>query len=279
MSDLAEAAAAAIIALRPGFAPRIALILGSGLGRIAERIEDGSAISYGELPGFPVPSVEGHAGQLVLGRLAGVPVACLQGRVHLYEGAAPSAIAGLVRPLKLIGCEALAVLSAAGSLRADVGPGRLMLVTDHINLQGGNPLAGPNDARFGPRFPDLSAVYDMDLRRRLLAAALDLKIDLAEGVYAAVLGPSFETPAEIRAFRLLGADAVGMSMVPEVTVARHCGLPVAGVCLITNLAAGMTGGALSHDQTLAVAEAGAGDLSRLLAACLAGWAEAAYDSP
>lgn len=275
MTDTAHAAAAAITALKPDLAPRIGLVLGSGLGRIAERIDDAATISYGELPGFPVPSVAGHAGRLVLGRLAGVPVACLQGRVHLYEGAAPAAITGLIRPLKLIGCEALLVFSAAGSLSADVGPGRLMLVADHINLQGANPLVGPNDARFGPRFPDMTVAYDADLRQRLRAAARDLAIDLAEGVYAAVLGPSFETPAEIRALRVLGADAVGMSMVPEVTVARHCGLKVAGICLITNLAAGMTDGALGHDQTLAVAEAGAGDLSRLVSACLAGSAEAA----
>ena len=265
MSRSAEAAAAAIAALKPGHDPRIGLMLGSGLGQIADQIDDGAAISYGELPGFPVPSVEGHAGRLVLGRLAGV---------HLYEGAAPAAIAGLIRPLKLIGCEALVVISAAGSLRADVGPGRLMLVADHINLQGVNPLSGPNDPRFGPRFPDMTVAYTQDLRRRLHPAARRLRIDLAEGVYAAVLGPSFETPAEIRALRGLGADAVGMSMVPEVTVARHCHLRVAGICLITNLAAGMTDAALSHDHTLAVAEAGAGDLSRLLLAFLESWAGA-----
>ncbi len=274
MSEQAEAAARAIAASRPEFRPRVGLILGSGLGRIAERIEDATAISYGGLPGFPVPTVEGHAGRLVLGRLAGVPVACLQGRVHLYEGAAPSAIAALVRPLKLIGCQVLVVNSAAGSLRADVGPGRLMAVTDHINLQGVNPLSGANDPQVGPRCPDMTAAYDAGIGRQLKAAAEALGLDLAAGVYAAVLGPNFETPAEIRALRVLGADAVGMSMAPEVIVARHCGLKVGGLCMITNLAAGMTDAPLSHDQTLAVAQAGADDLADLLEAYLAGLTDA-----
>ena len=181
MSDQAEAAARAIAASRPELRPRVGLILGSGLGRIAERIEDATAISYGGLPGFPVPTVEGHAGRLVLGRLAGVPVACLQGRVHLYEGAAPSAIGALVRPLKLIGCEALVVNSAAGSLRADLGPGRLMAVTDHINLQGVNPLSGANDPRVGPRFPDMTAAYDAGIGRQLKAAAAAVGGGIAAG--------------------------------------------------------------------------------------------------
>ncbi len=274
MSDDARTAADAIAERAPGFAPRVGIVLGSGLGGLADAVERPVAIDYGDLAGFPRPGVGGHIGRLVLGTLGGTHVACMQGRAHLYEGHAPAALATPIRALKLAGCEILLLTNAAGSLRADMGPGSLMMLTDHINMTGLNPLAGPNDDTVGPRFPDMSRAYDPELRRRLAAHADEHGIELHEGVYLACLGPSFETPAEIRAFRVLGADAVGMSMVPEVTVARHCGLTVAGVCLITNLAAGMTDTALSHDQTLAVAEAGATDLGRLLTAFLKGWADA-----
>ena len=232
-----------IRARRPEFRPRVGLILGSGLGGIAETLEDATAIAYADLPGFPRSSVEGHAGRLVLGRLAGMPVACLQGRVHLYEGVAAPAVAILPRTLKGLGCELLILTNAAGALRPELAPGSVVLIEDHINLLGQNPLVGANDPTIGPRFPDLSEVYDRALGARLRAVAGRLGIELPGGVYLATLGPAFETPAEIRAFRALGADLVGMSTVPEAISARHCGLKVLGLSIVTNLAAGISGGA------------------------------------
>jgi xanthosine phosphorylase len=245
-------------------APRLGIVLGSGLGAVAEALEDAETISYADLPDFPAPSVHGHAGTLALGTLAGVPVACLQGRRHVYEGGDPGAMRGPVRTLRAAGAEALLVTNAAGSLNADVGPGSLMAITDHINMLGVNPLTGPNDDAIGPRFPSLRDAYDPELRAVLHDVAAALGIPLAEGVYLATAGPSFETPAEIRAFRTLGADAVGMSTVPEVILARHAGLKVAAVSAITNLAEGMGGEALSHEQTLRYANQAAGDLTRLI---------------
>ncbi len=247
-------------------APRVGIILGSGLGAVAEALEDAVEIPYTELPDFPAPSVHGHAGTLALGTLSGLSVACLQGRRHVYEGGDPGAMRGPVRALKEAGAEALFVTNAAGSLRADVGPGSLMAISDHINMLGVNPLTGPNDDAVGPRFPSLRDAYDPELRGVLHAAAGRLGVALAEGVYLATAGPSFETPAEIRAFRTLGADAVGMSTVPEVILARHAGLRVAAVSAITNLAEGMGGEALSHEQTLRYANVAAGDLTRLIIA-------------
>jgi purine-nucleoside phosphorylase len=245
-------------------APRLGIILGSGLGAVAEALEDAVTIPYTELPDFPAPSVHGHAGTLALGTLSGVSVACLQGRKHVYEGGDPGAMRGPVRALKAAGAEALFVTNAAGSLDAAVGPGSLMAITDHINMLGVNPLTGANDDAIGPRFPSLRDAYDPELRGLLRAAADALGVALAEGVYLATAGPSFETPAEIRAFRTLGADAVGMSTVPEVILARHAGLRVAAVSAITNLAEGMGGEALSHEQTLRYANAAAGDLTQLI---------------
>jgi xanthosine phosphorylase len=245
-------------------APRLGIILGSGLGAVADALEDAETISYADLPEFPAPSVHGHAGTLALGTLSGVPVACLQGRRHVYEGGDPGAMRGPVRALKAAGAEALLVTNAAGSLNADVGPGTLMAISDHINLLGVNPLTGPNDDAVGPRFPSMRDAYDPELRKVLHDAADLLGIPLAEGVYLATAGPSFETPAEIRAFRTLGADAVGMSTVPEVILARHAGLEVVAVSAITNLAEGMGGEALSHEQTLRYANQAAGDLTRLI---------------
>jgi xanthosine phosphorylase len=247
-------------------APRLGIILGSGLGAVAEALEDAVTIPYTELPDFPAPSVHGHAGTLFLGTLSGLSVACLQGRRHVYEGGDPGAMRGPVRALKAAGAEALFITNAAGSLNADVGPGSLMAINDHINMLGVNPLTGPNDDAIGPRFPSLRDAYDPDLRTVLSTAATALAIPLAEGVYLATSGPSFETPAEIRAFRTLGADAVGMSTVPEVILARHAGLRVVAVSAITNLAEGMGGEALSHEQTLKYANAAAGDLTRLIIA-------------
>jgi xanthosine phosphorylase len=264
-------AAAAIRARAPGFAPRLGLVLGSGLGPLADGIASAIALSYTDIPGFPRPAVDGHAGSLVLGTLGGLPVACLQGRVHLYEGQGATPVKMLVRTVKLLGCEGLLLTNAAGSLRPDMGAGSLMAIADHINMQSMNPLAGPNDDEFGPRFPPMDGAYDADLRARLRAAAGRAGVALAEGIYAAILGPSFETPAEIRALGRLGADAVGMSTVPEVIVARHCGLRVAAISVITNLAAGM-GDSLSHEQTLREAAGAAARLKAVVAAFCEGLA-------
>jgi xanthosine phosphorylase len=264
-----QSAIDAIRARRPDFAPRIGLILGSGLGEIAEAIGDATAIGYADLPGFPRPSIEGHAGRLVLGHLAGMPVACLQGRVHLYEGVPAGAVNVLPRTLKALGCEILILTNAAGSLRPEIEPGAIAVIEDHINLLGRNPLAGANDASVGPRFPDLTEVYDRGLRERARAVAARLGIALRAGVYLATLGPSFETPAEIRAFAALGAELVGMSTVPEAISARHCGLRVLGFSIVTNLAAGLAAGVLSHEETLARAAAAAGRLRALLEGLMA----------
>jgi xanthosine phosphorylase len=245
-------------------APRIGIVLGSGLGAVADAVQDRLTVPYRDLPGFPVGAVAGHAGQLHLGTLAGVPVAVFQGRAHLYEGIDPAAIRVPMRTLKALGADAVLLTNAAGSLRPDVGPGRLMALSDHINFTGLNPLTGLNDDDVGPRFVSLGDAYDADLRARLHAAAGELDIPLAEGVYLAVSGPSFETPAEIRAFRTMGADAVGMSTVHEVIVARHAGLRVAAVSAVVNLAEGMSDEVLTHEGTLAAAKRCAADLTRLV---------------
>jgi xanthosine phosphorylase len=264
-SPASAGAAADVIAGRArGFAPRLGLMLGSGLGELADRLEDRVEIPYGELPGFHAGGLAGHAGALVLGRLAGQPVAIFSGRWHVYEGIDRSAITTPIRTLRELGAEMLVLTNAAGSLRPEAGPGSLVCLLDHINMLGFNPLTGPNDDAAGPRFPSLRDAYDPELRARLHAAADALGIELHDGVYLAVAGPSFETPAEIRAFRTLGADLVGMSTVPEVIAARHAGLRVAAVSAVTNLAEGMGGEELSHDQTLRVAREGAARLGPLI---------------
>jgi xanthosine phosphorylase len=246
-----------------GDTPKLGLILGSGLGGFADRIDQAASFDYADLPGFPRPSVEGHSGRLVLGKVEGLEVACLQGRVHLYEGKPASASLILIDTLRGLGCETLVVTNAAGSLRADVGPGSLVLIEDHINMLGQNPLTGANVAR---RFVDMNEAYSAALRKRVHEVALREGIGLSNGVYLATAGPSFETPAEIRAFKALGADLVGMSTVPEVIAARHAGLEVIGFSIVTNLAAGMSDGALSHDETLSEAGAAGAKLERLLRA-------------
>ena len=244
--------------------PRVGVVLGSGLGAVADAVEDPVVVGYEELPGFPRPTVSGHAGRAVLGAIGGVPVAVFQGRAHLYEGGDPEALRVPVRSLHAAGAEILILTNAAGSLRPTVGPGSLMAITDHINLTGFNLLMGPNDDAIGPRFPSLRDAYDPGLLNALRESAEERGIALAEGVYLAVTGPSFETPAEIRAYRTMGADAVGMSTVQETILARHCGLRVAAVSVITNLAEGMSDEPLSHGQTLRAAHDGAADLARLL---------------
>jgi xanthosine phosphorylase len=251
--------------------PKLAVVLGSGLGPLADRVEDAVAIPYGEIPGFHVSSVPGHAGRLVAGRLAGVEVACLQGRVHLYEGVEPSAIKQPIRTLKALGIERLVLTNAAGSFHASSDEGSLVLLSDHIAWAGLNPLVGPNDEEWGGRFFPLTDAYDPAMRAVLQSNARRLGIALPEGVYAWYLGPNFETPAEIRALRGLGADLVGMSTVPEVLVARHCGLRVVAISAITNLAAGMRQGQhLSHEHTQKIAALCGERLGRLIEASLEG---------
>jgi xanthosine phosphorylase len=257
-------AAEVIKARKPGFAPRAALILGSGLGVLAEQMTDAVSISYADLPGFPISTVHGHAGELVLGTLAGVPVVCMKGRGHFYEGYGAAVMTSAVRTFKLIGCEMLLVTNAAGSLRPEVDAGSVVVLNDHINLLPGSPMAGPNDERFGPRFFSMANAYDAELRALIKETAAAKGITLNEGVYLACPGPNFETAAEIRAFKALGADVVGMSVVPEVISARHCGLKVAGISAITNLAEGLTPFPLSHEQTLKYAAVAAKDLVTLI---------------
>ncbi|MEL6961814.1 MAG: purine-nucleoside phosphorylase [Pseudomonadota bacterium] len=263
MTKDAMTAAAVIRQSYCGDAPEVGIILGSGLGRFAESIDEAVAFDYVDLPGFPRPSVEGHSGRLVLGKIEGLPIACLQGRVHLYEGKTAAASMILIQTLCDLGCKTLVVTNAAGSLRSDVGPGSLVLIEDHINLLGQNPLTGPDTAR---RFVDMSEAYCPKLRARVHQVATREGVGLANGVYLATPGPSFETPAEIRAFKGLGADLVGMSTVPEVIAARHAGLSVMGFSIVTNLAAGMSSGVLSHQETLSEAAVAGKELERLLRA-------------
>ena len=248
----------------PGFNPRVGIVLGSGLGGLADEIDAVASIPVAEIPDFPQSTVEGHEGRLILGRLGGMPVICMQGRIHLYEGGDPQDLAVPVRAMKLLGVEILLVTNAAGSFHEEVGPGRLMLISDHINFTGKNPLAGENDERFGPRFFSMEEAYDPTLRAHIKAVAKELDIELSEGVYLHYLGPNFETPAEINAFRILGADAVGMSTTPEVLAARHAGMRVVAISNITNLVAGLSKTKLSHEQTLECAKLAAGDLEKLV---------------
>ncbi|MBZ2208748.1 xanthosine phosphorylase [Massilia soli] len=262
-----------IKAKKPGFAPRVAMILGSGLGVLAEQMTDAVSIGFDELPGFPISTVHGHAGELVLGTLAGVDVACMKGRGHFYEGYGMGVMTSAVRTMKLLGCEMLFVTNAAGSLRPEVDAGSLVAITDHINLLPGTPMIGANDERFGPRFFSMSNAYDADIRDLVKDTAAAKGITLHEGVFVAYPGPNFETAAEIRMMSRLGADTVGMSVVPEVISARHCGLKVTGVSVITNLAEGLSPFQLSHEQTLKYAAIGAKDLVALILAFLTRVAE------
>lgn len=230
----ASLAATEIARRVPGIAPRVGIVLGSGLGGIASRVADPVVIPYAALPGFPMPSVEGHPGRMTLGTMGGLQVAVMQGRHHLYEGEDAAGVRTFVRTFHQIGCEIVVLTGAAGSVRDGLLPGDLMIVTDHINLMGHNPLVGPNDPTFGPRFFSLNNAYEPVLRARLAAAAENGNIAIGSGVYAGVLGPTFETPAERRMMRNLGADVVGMSIVTEAIVARHCGLRVAACAVVAD---------------------------------------------
>lgn len=248
--------------------PKIVIILGSGLGGLATKIENPVVLAYRDLPGFPVLTVAGHAGQLIIGKLGGVPVIVLNGRKHFYETADAYPLKTMIRAVKAAGVETLFLSNAAGSLRAHIGVSELMLISDHINFLGLNPLTGPNDEAFGPRFFPVADAWDPELRAKIKAVAQREGVTLHEGVYVAFRGPSFETPAEIRMVQGWGADAVGMSSVPDCLIARHCGLKVAGVSCITNMGAGLSDEKLSHAHTLENAARGAAAFERLVIAAV-----------
>jgi purine-nucleoside phosphorylase len=234
--------------------PRIGLILGSGLGSFAEEFHGRVSIPYSEIPYFPASTATGHAGNLVIGEVAGTAVIAMQGRVHLYEGYSIQQVAFPIRVFARLGVQALVLTNAAGGILRELTQGRLVIIKDHINLQGANPLAGPNEERFGPRFPDMTAAYDRKFRAIAQAAAKRLGTAMLEGVYAALAGPSYETPAEIRYLRAIGADLVGMSTVPEVIAARHSHIRVLGISCVTNAAAGVVDQPLVHSEVLEVGE-------------------------
>jgi purine-nucleoside phosphorylase len=246
--------------------PDVAIVLGSGLGDFATMLGEPVRANYGDIPNWPASAVEGHAGQLVIGTLKGHRVAALCGRVHYYEGHDLRTVTFPVRALGLLGVRTLVLTNAAGGINLEFNPGTLMLIDDHINLMGSNPLVGPNDDRFGARFPDMSEVYSKRLRRLATDAARHLGQSLAHGVYAALHGPSYETPAEIRFLRTIGADAVGMSTVPEAIVARQMGVEILGLSCITNMAAGVLPQPLVHDEVMAVARQVRAQFSALLEA-------------
>ncbi len=260
--------AAQFIGQRTRLRPRIALVLGSGLGAFAESLKDPTVIPYKDIPHFPVSTAIGHAGRLVVGKCAGVPVAAMQGRAHFYEGYAIQQVVFPTRVLKLLGVKTLLLTNAAGGINRRMRQGGLMLIRDHLNLQGTNPLVGPNDERFGPRFPDMTEAYSKKLRAIALRMARKQKLRLYEGVYAALHGPSYETPAEIRALARLGADAVGMSTVPEVIAANHMGMQALGISCVTNMAAGLSKKKLSHDEVLETGERVGKQFSAFLAALI-----------
>lgn len=246
-----KAAAAAVFA-NTELRPKVGVVLGSGLGAFGDQLS--LKIPYADIPGMPTPRVVGHPGNLCLGQLGDAPVACLQGRVHVYEGHELSSVVFGVRLLAKLGCRAVLLTNAAGGIGPQLAPGRLMLIEDHINLMGKNPLVGPNDDALGTRFPDLSRAYDERLGQLAVRAARDANVPLTRGIYAAMLGPSYETPAEIRMLRALGANAVGMSTVPEVIALRHMGIRVGAISCVTNLAAGISPTPLDHAEVEAVAK-------------------------
>lgn len=249
-----------------GRAPEIAITLGSGLGDLADHLVDAVQIPYGEIPHFPVSTVAGHKGQFVVGKLEGREVLCMQGRFHYYEGYDLKQVTLPVRVMKLLGISTLIVTNAAGGINTGFRPGNLMLIEDHLNLTGENPLIGENLEVFGDRFFDMTVAYDAEYRALAERLAAELNIPLQKGVYAWLTGPNYETPAEIRYLRAIGADAVGMSTVPEVLVARHSGLRVCGISCITNLAAGMGDGLLSHEEVKETADRVKVDFIRLVTA-------------
>jgi len=252
--------------------PRVGIILGSGLGGFASQVNDAVTIPYADIPHFPQSTVPGHSGKLLIGTIGGVPVAVMQGRVHAYEGYPMDAVTFPARVLGLLGCRKLIVTNAAGGIRADIPQGSLVILSDHINLTGHNAALGPNEPRFacisgaGQRFFDMTTAYSPAFRKLAADEAARQGISISEGIYLAVLGPSFETPAEIRAFRTLGADLVGMSTVHEVIVARHMGIEVLGISLVTNMASGVTGEIIAHEDVMEIGRRVEKQFTRLLTA-------------
>ena len=258
--------AAAHIRARGGALPETAIVLGSGLGDFADRLQDAVSMPYGELPHWPASTVVGHSGKLVVGNVGGRHVAALAGRAHFYEGHELSTVVFGVRVMGRLGVKQVILTNAAGGINTGFAQGALMIIDDHINLLGTNPLVGPNDGRFGARFPDMSEVYSSRLRKAADQAAAAAGVPVNHGIYVATHGPSYETPAEIRFFRTIGADAVGMSTVPEAIAARHMGLEVLGISCITNMAAGVLPGVLNHDEVMETAKRVRGSFIALLEA-------------
>ncbi|MCS6118547.1 xanthosine phosphorylase [Shewanella baltica] len=258
-------ALATIRARKPNFSPRAAMILGSGLGAFADNLDNKVVIPYEDLDGFPVSTVVGHSGELVLGSLHGIDIVCMKGRGHFYEHQSMKVMTTPVRTFKRLGCELLLVTNAAGSLRPErIGVGSLVIFSDHINTMPGTPMTGANDDSYGPRFFSLANAYDKDLRAEALSVAKAAGIEVNQGVFVSYSGPCFETAAEIRMMQIIGGDVVGMSVVPEVISAAHCGLPVLAVCAITNMAEGLGDVQLSHEQTLTSAKLAEADFIRLI---------------
>ncbi len=262
--DKASEAARYVLAQAQGRVPRAAVVLGSGLGSVADAINDAVEIPYNEIPHFVTSTVQGHDGKLIIGSCDGVDVVLMKGRVHFYEGYSMEEVTLPVRVFSLMGIQTLVLTNAAGGTALHLKPGSLMAITDHINMMGENPLQGPNDERFGPRFPDLTAVYTRAYVEAAHEVAREIGVVLSEGVYMALRGPSYETPAEIRMMRKLGADAVGMSTVPEAIVARHCGMSVFAISCITNVAAGLTASEISHNEVMEVGERAGKQLAELI---------------
>jgi purine-nucleoside phosphorylase len=263
----ADSAAQFLLSQTP-LRPRIGLILGSGLGAFADALADATRVPYSQIPSFPRSTAIGHAGQMVLGKAGKVAVAAMQGRVHLYEGYSAHEVTFPIRVFGRMGVRAVILTNAAGGINLKFGQGALVLIKDHINLQGTNPLAGPNDDRFGPRFPDMTQAYSKSYRKAAQEEAAKLGMPLEVGVYAALLGPSYETPAEIRYLRTIGADLVGMSTVAEVIAARHMGIQVLAISCVTNMAAGILDQPLSHQEVMETGEKVRGQFEALLQAVL-----------
>lgn len=246
--------AARIVRARTNLEPRIAIILGSGLGGFADDFEEATGVPYEEIPGFVRSTAQGHAGRLVIGKVDDVPVVAMQGRVHYYEGYSLEQVTFPIRTFKLLGVKTLILTNASGGINVQLSQGALMVISDHLNMMGDNPLRGPNDERFGPRFPDMSAVYAPELQEIVIEEAKAIGVEVRRGIYGALSGPSYETPSEIHLLRNLGADAVGMSTVPEAIVARHMGLEVLGISCITNMAAGISDEPISHEEVMATGD-------------------------
>lgn len=251
--------------------PKVGVILGSGLGALAERISEAETIAYADIPGFPISNVAGHAARLVLGRIGDCEVAAMQGRFHFYEGFSMKQVTFPIFVLRQLGISSLIVTNACGGINEEFSPGDLMLITDHINLLGNNPLIGPNDERFGPRFPDMTEVYDRNLIEYAQKTADRLGISVRRGVYALFSGPCYETAAEIRAYRVLGADAIGMSTVPEATAAKYLGMNVMGIACITNMATGIAETRHSHEEVLKIASESSQRFCSLVETILSQW--------